>query len=71
MNTTTTIDVNFLGLFPKSLIAVQQNYKQSLEKDMQSDFDELINYLISASICQPKQCPHQSNRVKLIYPLQE
>ena len=46
MDTATIIDVNFLGLFPKSLLAVLRKYKQNLEKDRHPGFDELINNLI-------------------------
>ena len=53
MDSATIIDVNFLGLFPKSLLAVLRSYKQSLNKDLQSDFDEHINQLLSAVIYRP------------------
>jgi hypothetical protein len=52
MDLATIINVNFLGLFPKSLLAVLQNYKQSLKKDLQAGFDECINQLLSAVIYQ-------------------
>ncbi len=53
MDSATIIDVNFLGLFPKSLLAVLQSYKQSLNKDLHADFDEHINQLLSTVIYRP------------------
>ncbi len=53
MDFATIIDVNFLGLFPKRQLAVLQTYKQSLNKDLQSDFDEHINQLLFAVIYWP------------------
>ncbi len=53
MDTATIIDVNFLGLFPKSLLAVLRKYKQNLEKDRHPGFDELnYNLILHLSIGQ-------------------
>jgi hypothetical protein len=49
----TIIDVNFLGLFPKSLLSVLRSYKNTLPKDIQTDFESLIAKLVNAFIYRP------------------
>jgi hypothetical protein len=50
IDTATIIDVNFLGLFPKSLLHVLRQYKNRLKGDLQAEFDKLITSLLSAFI---------------------
>mmetsp|Transcript_25116 Transcript_25116/g.35970 ORF Transcript_25116/g.35970 Transcript_25116/m.35970 type:complete len:110 (+) Transcript_25116:1319-1648(+) len=53
IDSATITDVNFLGLFPKSSLAVLRSYKNQLKKDLPSDFNKLIAGLIPTVIYWP------------------
>jgi hypothetical protein len=49
----TIIDISFLGLFPKKIFQVLQNYGRSCNSSYQATFQTLINELITAFIYRP------------------
>ncbi len=53
LDTATISDVNFLSLFPKSLLKVLGGYKQSSKQNTQGQFDALIAKLLSAFVYWP------------------
>jgi hypothetical protein len=53
LNFATIIDLNFMGLFPKSLLVVLRTYKHGLPQNKQDDFDLLISRLLSTVIYIP------------------
>jgi hypothetical protein len=69
LNLATIIDINFLGLFPKSLLVVLQTYKHGLSQNKQDDFDLLISRLLSTFIYRPivmqKNIHYLTSKMKL------
>jgi hypothetical protein len=53
ISSATIIVVSFLGLFPKKIFQVLQNYEQRYSSSYQATFQTLINELIMAFIYHP------------------
>jgi hypothetical protein len=53
ISSATIIDVSILGLFPKKIFPVLQNYERSCNSTYQATFQSLINELITAFIYRP------------------
>jgi hypothetical protein len=70
LNSATIVDVNFMGLFPKSLLVVLRTYKHGLPQDKQDDLDLLISRLLSTFIYRPillqKIIHYLTSKMKLI-----